>query len=108
MPHNIRPRLELVARATVFDPPRAANVRPGAPAGGHTNPCKACYLDLNGVKDEAIPPKVVDAHRMVLEPYVGNYRVARVSGFQHYLYKQDSIKVVGNLIRTRRTRQSLG
>jgi hypothetical protein len=54
-------------------------------------------LDLNGLKDEAIPPKVVDAHRAVMEPYVGSYRVARVSGFQHYLYHQDSIKVVGNL-----------
>jgi hypothetical protein len=54
-------------------------------------------LDMNGLKDEAIPPKVVDAHRSVLEPYVGSYRVARVSGFHHYLYKQDSIKVVGNL-----------
>jgi hypothetical protein len=54
-------------------------------------------LDMNGLKDEAIPPKVVDAHRAVMEPYVGSYRVARVSGFQHYLYRQDSIKVVGNL-----------
>jgi hypothetical protein len=54
-------------------------------------------LDMNGTRDEAIPPKVVDAHRSVLEPYVGSYRVARVSDFQHYLYKQDSIKVVGSL-----------
>jgi hypothetical protein len=54
-------------------------------------------LDMNGTKDEAIPPKVVDAHRFVLEPYVGSYRVARVRDFQHYLYRQDSIKVVGNL-----------
>jgi hypothetical protein len=52
---------------------------------------------MNGLKDEAIPPKVVDAHRSVMEPYVARYRVARVAGFQHYLYRQDSIKVVGNL-----------
>ncbi|MDP3671536.1 MAG: hypothetical protein Q8R69_17835 [Telluria sp.] len=58
---------------------------------------KLAVLDMNGLKDEAIPPKVVDAHRVVMEPYVGKYRVARVSGFQHYLYKQDSIKVVGSL-----------
>ena len=54
-------------------------------------------LDMNGTKDEAISPKIVDAHREVMEPYARRYRVARVEGFQHYLYKQDSIKVVGNL-----------
>jgi hypothetical protein len=58
---------------------------------------QVAVLDMNGTKDEAIPPKVVDAHREVMEPYVAKYRVARVSDFQHYLYKQDSIKVVGNL-----------
>ncbi len=54
-------------------------------------------LDINGTKDEAINPKVVDAHREVMEPYSRQYRVARVEGFQHYLYKQDNIKVVGSL-----------
>ena len=54
-------------------------------------------LDINGTKDEAINPKIVDAHREVMEPYSRRYRVARVEGFQHYLYKQDNIKVVGNL-----------
>lgn len=54
-------------------------------------------LDINGTRDEAISPKIVDAHREVMEPYARRYRVARVEGFQHYLYKQDSIKVVGNL-----------
>ncbi len=54
-------------------------------------------LDINGTKDEAISPKIVDAHREVMEPYARRYRVARVEGFQHYLYRQDSIKVVGNL-----------
>ncbi|MDB5795564.1 MAG: hypothetical protein JWR25_1943 [Noviherbaspirillum sp.] len=58
---------------------------------------KVAVLDMNGTKDEAIPPKVVDAHREVMEPYVASYRVARVENMQHYLYKQDSIKVVGNL-----------
>ncbi|SNS94499.1 hypothetical protein SAMN06265795_11018 [Noviherbaspirillum humi] len=54
-------------------------------------------LDMNGTRDEAIPPKVVDAHREVMEPQVAKYRVARVRDFSHYLYTQDSIKVVGNL-----------
>ena len=54
-------------------------------------------LEINGTKDEAISPKIVDAHREVMEPYARRYRVARVDGFQHYLYRQDSIKVVGNL-----------
>ena len=54
-------------------------------------------LDINGTLDEAIGPKIVDAHREVMEPYARRFRVARVEGFQHYLYRQDSIKVVGNL-----------
>ena len=54
-------------------------------------------LDMNGTKDEAINPKIVDAHREVMEPYARRYRVARVEDFHHYLYRQDSIKVVGNL-----------
>ena len=54
-------------------------------------------LDINGTRDEAISPKIVDAHREVMEPTSRRYRVARVEGFQHYLYRQDSIKVVGNM-----------
>jgi hypothetical protein len=54
-------------------------------------------LDINGTKDEAIPPKTVDAHRVVMEPHAGKYRVARVQDFQHYLFTQDSIKVVGSM-----------
>lgn len=54
-------------------------------------------LDMNGTLDEAIPPKTVDAHREVLEPYADKYRVARVRDFHHYLFTQDSIKVVGSL-----------
>ena len=54
-------------------------------------------LDLNVTKDEAIGPKIVDAHREAMEPYVRQYRVGRVENFQHYLYRQESIKVVGNL-----------
>jgi hypothetical protein len=56
---------------------------------------KVAVLDLNGTKDEAIPPRTVDAHREVMEPYARKYRVGRIEGMQHYLFKQDSIKVVG-------------
>jgi hypothetical protein len=58
---------------------------------------EVAILDMNGTLDEAIPPKTVDAHREVMEPYAGKYRVARVRDFNHYLYTQDSIKVVGSL-----------
>jgi hypothetical protein len=54
-------------------------------------------LDINGTKDEAIPPKTVDAHREVMEPYARKYRVARVEGMPHYLFTQDQIKVAGTL-----------
>ena len=58
---------------------------------------EVAILDLNGTRDEAIGPKVVDAHREAMAPYAGRYRVGRVEGLQHYLYRQDSIKVVGHL-----------
>jgi len=51
---------------------------------------------LNGTNDEAIPPKTVDWNRKVMEPYAKKYRVGRVEGFHHYLFTQDSIKVVGS------------
>ncbi len=54
-------------------------------------------LDMNGTLDEAIPPKTVDAHREVMEPYARKYRVARLEGMHHYLFTQESIKVVGTL-----------
>jgi hypothetical protein len=54
-------------------------------------------LEMNGTRDEAIPPATVDAHREAMEPYTRTYRVARVRDFQHYLFTQDSIKVVGSL-----------
>ena len=54
-------------------------------------------LDINGTRDEAIPPKTVDAHREVMEPEARKYRVARVQDFHHYLFTQDSIKVAGSL-----------
>jgi hypothetical protein len=54
-------------------------------------------LDINGTRDEAIPPKTVDAHREVMEPQARKYRVARVQDFGHYLFTQDSIKVAGTL-----------
>lgn len=54
-------------------------------------------LDLNGTEDETLPPATVDANRTVMEPYARKYRVGRVQGFHHYLFTQDSIKVVGSL-----------
>jgi hypothetical protein len=53
-------------------------------------------LELNGTNDEAIPPKTVDWNRKVMEPYAKKYRVGRIEGFHHYLFTQDSIKVVGS------------
>jgi hypothetical protein len=58
---------------------------------------KVAILDMNGTKDEAIPPRTVDAHREAMEPYARKYRVARVEGLHHYLFTQDQIKIVGSL-----------
>jgi hypothetical protein len=58
---------------------------------------KIAILDMNGTRDEAIPPRTVDAHREVMEPYARKYRVARLEGMHHYLFTQESIKVVGTL-----------
>jgi hypothetical protein len=58
---------------------------------------RVAILDLNGTEDEALPPDTVDAYRTVMEPYARKYRVGRVEGFHHYLFTQDSIKVVGTL-----------
>lgn len=57
---------------------------------------KVAVLDLNGTGDEALPPATVDANRTVMEPYARKYRVGRIEGFHHYLFTQDSIKVVGS------------
>ncbi|MDB5762536.1 MAG: hypothetical protein JWQ21_1531 [Herminiimonas sp.] len=54
-------------------------------------------LDMYGTKDEVMPPPVVDAQREIMEPYTARYRVARVEDFHHYLFTQESIKVVGSL-----------
>jgi hypothetical protein len=54
-------------------------------------------LDMNGTKDEAIPPRTVDAHREVMEPYARKYRVARLEDLPHYLFTQDHIRIVGTL-----------
>jgi len=54
-------------------------------------------LEMNGTLDEILSPKVVDATREIMEPYCGKYRVARIQDFHHYLFTQDSIKVVGSL-----------
>ena len=53
-------------------------------------------LDLNGTADEALPPATVDANRKVMEPYAKKYRVGRIEGLHHYLFTQDSIKIVGS------------
>jgi hypothetical protein len=53
-------------------------------------------LDMNGTLDEALPPATVDANRKVMEPLSRRYRVARIEGLHHYLFTQDSIKVVGS------------
>ncbi|SRR6266545_127782 len=58
---------------------------------------RVAVLDLNGTEDEALPPDTVDANRTVMEPHARKYRVGRVEGFHHYLFTQDSIKVVGTL-----------
>jgi len=58
---------------------------------------RVAVLDLNGTEDETLPPATVDANRSVMEPYARKYRVGRVEGFHHYLFTQDSIKVVGTL-----------
>ena len=58
---------------------------------------RVAVLDLNGTEDETLPPATVDANRTVMEPYARKYRVGRVQGFHHYLFTQDSIKVVGAL-----------
>ncbi|MBC8021634.1 MAG: hypothetical protein H7Y14_00850 [Burkholderiales bacterium] len=58
---------------------------------------RVAILDMNGTRDEAIPPRTVDAHREVMEPYARKYRVARLEGMQHYLFTQEAIKVVGTL-----------
>jgi hypothetical protein len=56
---------------------------------------RVAILDMNGTADEAIPPRTVDAHREMMEPYARKYRVARFEGMHHYLFTQDAIKVVG-------------
>lgn len=55
---------------------------------------KVPVLDLNGTKDEVLPPASVDANRQVMEPYTKKYRVGRIEGMHHYLFTQDSIKTV--------------
>jgi pimeloyl-ACP methyl ester carboxylesterase len=55
---------------------------------------KVPVLDLNGTKDEVLPPATVDANRKVMEPYTKRYRVGRIEGLHHYLFTQDSTKTV--------------
>ena len=56
---------------------------------------KVAILDLNGTEDETLPPATVDTNRTVMEPYAKKFRVGRIEGLHHYLFTQDSIKVVG-------------
>jgi hypothetical protein len=58
---------------------------------------RVAILDMNGTRDEAIPPRTVDAHREAMEPYARKYRVARLEDLPHYLFTQDQIKIVGTL-----------
>lgn len=58
---------------------------------------RVAILDMNGTRDEAIPPRTVDAHREVMEPFARKYRVARLEDLPHYLFTQDQIKIVGTL-----------
>ena len=58
---------------------------------------RVAVLEMNGTKDEAIPPRTVDAHREVMEPHARKYRVARLKDLPHYLFTQDQIKLVGTL-----------
>jgi len=55
---------------------------------------KVPVLDLNGTRDEVLPPATVDANRKVMEPYTKRYRVGRIEGLHHYLFTQDSTKTV--------------
>jgi hypothetical protein len=57
---------------------------------------KVAVLELNGTKDEVLPPSTVDANRKVMEPYARKYRVGRIEGLHHYLFRQESIKTVGS------------
>ena len=58
---------------------------------------KVAILDLNGTEDETLPPRTVDSNRRVMEPYAKRFRVGRIEGLHHYLFTQDSIKVVGTM-----------
>ena len=58
---------------------------------------RIAVLDLNGTNDETLPPATVDTNRTVMEPYARTFRVGRIEGLHHYLFTQDSIKVVGSV-----------
>jgi len=58
---------------------------------------RVAVLDLNGTNDETLPPSTVDANRAVMEPYARRFRVGRIEGLHHYLFTQESIKVVGTV-----------
>ena len=57
----------------------------------------AVALELNGTLDEVQTPAVVTAERAIMEPYLAKYQLIGVEDFHHYLFTQDSIKVVGSL-----------
>ena len=56
---------------------------------------RVAILDLNGTEDETLGPATVDTNRTVMEPYAREFRTGRIEGLHHYLFTQDSIKIVG-------------
>jgi hypothetical protein len=54
-------------------------------------------LEMNGTLDEVMTPAVVEAAREIMSPHVAKYQLIGVEDLHHYLFTQDSIKVVGSL-----------
>jgi hypothetical protein len=54
-------------------------------------------LEMNGTLDEVMTRAVVEAAREIMAPYVAKYQLIGVEDLHHYLFTQDSIKVVGSL-----------
>jgi hypothetical protein len=56
---------------------------------------QVAILDMNGTRDEAIPPQTVDAHRESHGALRAQVPRRAPRGLHHYLFTQESIKVVG-------------
>ncbi len=97
---------EMAMRLWVADFLPAENKKAG-PAQFVKNILEPCFppeelkdlpvLEMNGTLDEGMTPKVVDAYREAMERYCGTYRVVRIQDLHHYLFTQDSIKIVGSV-----------